>query len=101
MTAIQSFLEQNSSTGSAIPPFSAAPTNYVYLPLDDDFMQPIPDLLSYIETWNNSSETADVEAIEASYDTFVSLVLGAGSSLKGLNYNGTPYYTGAYATGRH
>jgi alpha-mannosidase len=97
VAAIQDFLQcNNPDLTTYTPPFSAAPANYVYMPIDDDFMMPIPDLLSYVSTWNTNWQKEGVYAVETSYDDFVSLVLASGASLRSRAYNGTPYYTGYY-----
>jgi alpha-mannosidase len=97
VAAIQAFLAYNNPDLTTFtPPFSGAPSNYIYLPLDDDFMFPIADLLKYANTWNVSEETGGVYAVEASYDDFTSLVLSSGAKLTSKVYNGTPYWTGYY-----
>jgi len=99
VSAIQGFLQYaNVDLSTYTPPFSAAPSNYVYMPLDEDFMYPIADLLQYVNTWNTSGETCGVFGVEASYDDFVSLVLASGTALETVPYNGTPYWTGFYAS---
>lgn len=97
--AIQSFLAYNNKDLTTYtPPFSAAPTNYLYMPIDDDFMYPVKDLLDCVNTWNSSGQTGGVYAVVASYDDFVSLVQASGTSLTSMAYNGTPYWTGYYAS---
>jgi len=98
VSAIQTFLRHNDNAKTLKPPFSAAPSNYIYMPVDDDFMYPIANLLDYVNTWNLSGQTEGVYAVEASYDDFVSLVLASGTNLETRAYNGTPYWTGHYAT---
>lgn len=98
VSTLQDFLEGYNSSGSYLPPFTGAPANYMYMPLDEDFMYPIADLLSYVATWNSSGQTGGVYAVEASYDDFVSLVLASGAPLQDVPYNGTPYWTGFYAS---
>ena len=100
--------DKATGTSNYTPPFTGAPTPYLYLPLDEDFMYPIsggasgPYLLEYMAMWNESGETNGVYAVEASYDDFVKLVLAYASdapgALKTIPYNGTPYWTGFYAS---
>jgi alpha-mannosidase len=97
VAAIQAFLAYNNPDLTTFtPPFSGAPSNYIYLPLDDDFMLPIADLLKYVNSWNTSEQAGGVYAVEASYDDFASLVLSSGTKLTSKEYNGTPYWTGYY-----
>lgn len=99
MANISTYLASNNANGSGDPPYSAAPTGYVYVPIDNDFMMPVPDLLADMQTWNNNSSgytATGVYAVAASFDDFVSLVLDNSSPLQTINYNGTPYWTGYY-----
>lgn len=95
-------LRCNNSNQSALPPYSGAPTNYLYVPNDCDFMMPITDLLSDISNWNSTTTqpygyaNTGVYVAQASFDDFVSLVLSDTSALQTINYNGTPYWTGYY-----
>jgi alpha-mannosidase len=65
-------------------------------------MMPISDLLSDLQSWNESTDATygykatGVYATQASFDDFVSLVLDNSAPLKTVNYNGTPYWTGYY-----
>ena len=100
---INTFLESNSVNGSAIPPYSGAPTNYVYVPIDDDFMMPVSDLLGDMKTWNGSDNGyryTGTYAVAASFDDFAALVLDYSldnpGSVQTVKYNGTPYWTGYY-----
>jgi len=95
-TAIENFLGHYDKSGSVTPPFSGAPSPYLYLPADDDFMLPIPDLLQCVEVWNANAGPDQVYAVEASFDDFVSLVLASKAALPSRRYNGTPYWTGFY-----
>ncbi|HXU36179.1 MAG TPA: hypothetical protein VN937_07420 [Blastocatellia bacterium] len=96
------YLASNNLNGSGYPPYSAAPTNYVYVPIDNDFMMPVSDLLGDMKEWNTSTSTTlgynttGVYAVEASFDDFVSLVLDNSGHVKTVAYNGTPYWTGYY-----
>lgn len=95
------YLQSNNASESGDPPYSAAPTGYLYVPIDNDFMMPITDLLADMQTWNESSSSfgykaTGVYAVEASFDDFVSLVLDNSGPLQTVNYNGTPYWTGYY-----
>ena len=78
------------------PPYPASPSGYLYLPLDNDFMYPIADLLNYLQIWNDSGQQSGVYAMAASFDDFAGLVLSSTPSLQTRRFNGTPYYTGYY-----
>jgi alpha-mannosidase len=95
---LKSFLSYFNLPSNSNPPFSAAPTNYVYMPLDEDFMLPIEDLLEYVKSWNTSGQTNGVYGVEASYDDFVSLAVESQVKLPIRYYNGAPYWTGFYAS---
>ncbi|MBV9578491.1 MAG: hypothetical protein JO057_07880, partial [Chloroflexi bacterium] len=98
-STIQAFLAfYNENFTKSTPPFSGAPTRYLYMPIDQDFMDPLAGLLGYVNTWNTSASTGGVVAVEASYDDFVALVLASGQPLQSLAYNGTAYWMGYYAS---
>jgi alpha-mannosidase len=102
LSNIYGYLQSNTSSPPPPPPYTGAPSNYLYVPVDGDFMMPVTDLLSDVSSWNNSTDptygyqATGVWAVEASFDDFVSLVLGSGTQLQTRNYNGTPYWTGYY-----
>ncbi|MGD0125138.1 MAG: hypothetical protein ABSF46_07270 [Terriglobia bacterium] len=99
VSAIQNFLAYyNKDFTTFTPPFSGAPTHYLYMPIDQDFMDPLPQLAAYVNQWNTSGQTGGVYAVEASYDDFASLVLASGSKLTSQPYNGTNYWMGYYAS---
>jgi alpha-mannosidase len=100
---INSYLESNSVNQSAIPPYSGAPTNYAYVPIDDDFMMPVSGLLGDMKTWNGSDNGylyTGTYAVAASFDDFAALALDYSldnpGSVQTVRYNGTPYWTGYY-----
>lgn len=93
------FLASNNVNPTAQPPYSAAPSNYVYLPIDADFMHPLLALSGEIATFNaGSGAQLGVYAVAASFADFVELVLAADPALKVRRYNGTPVWTGIYAS---
>jgi hypothetical protein len=67
--AISTFLDSYTTDPQSVPPFSGAPSNYLYLPLDDDFMQTIANLLEYVTTWNASDQNRQVYAVEGATAT--------------------------------
>ena len=99
---IFSYLQSNNASNSGMPPYSAAPTSYLYVPNDNDFVMPTTDLLSDINHGTQLKSPAlgyaatGVYVVEASFDDFVSLVLDSAVPLQTINYNGTPYWTGYY-----
>jgi len=90
---IYSYLQSNNANGSAIAPYSAAPTNYLYVPIDNDFMMPVTSLLSDMQEWNTSTDptygynATGVYAVAASFDDFVSLVLDNSVPVQTVSYN--------------
>jgi alpha-mannosidase len=89
----------SSEKASRHPTTSVAPTNYVYVPIDDDFMMPVKGLLNDMNTWNGSDRgygSTGTYAVAASFDDFAALVLDNSGSVQTFKYNGTPYWTGYY-----
>jgi len=102
---IYTYLASYNQNGSGNPPYLAAKTPYLFVPIDNDFSLPVPDLLSDLGTWNTapSSEygyaSTGVYALAAHFSDFVQLVsaaVSAGTSLQTLQFNATPYWTGYY-----
>ncbi|HEX6375320.1 MAG TPA: hypothetical protein VFZ91_06330 [Allosphingosinicella sp.] len=79
--------------------YAAAPARVMYIPIDDDFMQPIADAAQSISDWNSSTgAAANVFARLGTFDEFVTMVMQSPAELQTLAYNGTPYWTGYYAS---
>jgi alpha-mannosidase len=96
---LTAFLASNNATAATQPPYSAAPTNYVYLPIDADFMHPLLHLSAEIAQFNaDAGAELGVYAVAASFADFVDLALAADSTLAVRRYNGTPVWTGIYAS---
>lgn len=100
---ISTYLATFNANGSANPPYSAAPSGNLYVPNDDDFQMPIPDLLSAINQWNSPSNTSQysynktrVWLTQASFDDFVSVMLSDPAALPTPAFVPIPYWTGYY-----
>jgi alpha-mannosidase len=102
---IFSYLASYNQNGSGNPPYLAAETPYLFVPLDNDFSFPVPDLLADLQTWNNAPSSqpgyasTGAYALAGHYSDFVRLVsaaVAAGTSLQTLQFNATPYWTGYY-----
>jgi alpha-mannosidase len=99
VTAIQNFLAYyDKKFTDFTPPLSGAPTPYYYMPLDEDFMDPLSAIRTYVNSWNSSNNGSEIYAVEASYDDFVSLLLASRVKLNSMAYNGTAYWMGYYAS---
>ncbi|MBV9823863.1 MAG: hypothetical protein JO144_16655 [Actinobacteria bacterium] len=96
---LTAFLASNNFPAVPQPPYSAAPSNYVYLPIDADFMLPLPQLSTVIAEFNaGAGAQLGVHAVAASFADFAELALAASPTLKVRRYNGTPVWTGIYAS---
>jgi alpha-mannosidase len=95
---IATFLTENDRASSPTPPYSAAPSRFVYMPLDADFMTPVEGLLAVVDAWNASSANPGVTAVLAGFPDFVELVRASGAPLATRHYDGRAYWTGFYAS---
>jgi alpha-mannosidase len=98
--AINGFCEAYQPSGTP-PIYAGAVTPAMYIPIDDDFMHPIMDAAASIATWNAASGAqANVVAKLGTFDEFIQTVMQPNnlSKLTQLAYNGTPYWTGYYAS---
>jgi alpha-mannosidase len=85
-----------------LPTYSGAVTPYMYIPIDNDFSMPIEPLASDIAGWNDNSVSVgaaagNVTVVQGTFDQFVTAVQSRGGLAK-FAYNGTPYWTGYYAS---
>jgi alpha-mannosidase len=84
--------------------YSAAVTPYMYMPVEDDFSPPLANLLDDINQWDTNQagegeSGSNVAVVAATFDTFVSRIAPLQGKLATLApYNGTPYWTGYYAS---
>ena len=100
--AINNFIAAYGPNGATPPAYSGAVTPYMYIPIDDDFSMPIEGLASDIAGWNDNSVSAgaaasNVTVVQGTFDQFITAVKSRGG-LKNFAYNGTPYWTGYYAS---
>ena len=83
---------------------NGARTPYLYVPNDCDFQAPNATLVKQIESWNQSQPSPpSVWVINASFAVFAELVEAYAAAqgtdpLSTVQFNGTPYWTGYYAS---
>ena len=96
---------------SLYDPTTAKPTQYLgavtpamYIPIDDDFSMPVHGLLDKLAQWNKNevspggARESNVQVTAGTFDGFIA-ALAPKSALKLRKpYNGTPYWTGYYAS---
>lgn len=81
-----------------------ARTPYLYVPTDNDFSRPLPQLAADLGTWNAQQfPTTGVWAVPGSFLDFAALVEACASAaphdpLETTAWDGTPYWTGHYAS---
>ncbi|MBO9559675.1 MAG: hypothetical protein J7515_13985 [Caulobacter sp.] len=102
-TAINTFVAAYAPTGASPPTYSGAATPYMYIPIDNDFSMPIPGLASDISQWNNNQVSAgatqsNVAVTQGTFGQFVQGLQQASEPLQTFAYNGSPYWTGYYAS---
>ncbi len=92
-------------SGSAPPQYSAAATPAMYIPIDDDFSMPVPGLLNDVQQWNDNlvspggANNSNVATVDGTFDQFIGKLNSEIGTLRVLApYNGTPYWTGYYAS---
>lgn len=95
--AISTFLGDYNMSGSPVPPYSAAQTPNLYVPIDDDFSMPLTNLLRVIAQWNRNPAQPGVTIVSGTFDQFYRAVM-QNPAIRTLRYNGTPYWTGYYAS---
>jgi alpha-mannosidase len=78
--------------------YRAAATPFMYYAVENDFSQPVATLLSDIAAWNQN-KSAPVTVLAGSFADFMEQVLPhQGELTVRAPYNGTPYWTGYYAS---
>jgi alpha-mannosidase len=99
---IQSYVDSYWSEPKRTGTFGAR-TPYMYVPLDNDFSAPVPDLQSDLDGWNTSGSGYNappyVWALALPFATFVELVLAHDAEARVLStvpFDGRPYWTGHY-----
>lgn len=85
------------------PAYTGAATPFMYIPIDDDFSMPIEGLADDITGWNNGTYSvgaaaSNVTVVQGTFDQFINAVITQSGALKNFAYNGTPYWTGYYAS---
>lgn len=102
--AINTFLGYYGPKHSTPPSYTGAVTPFMYIPIDDDFSMPVAGLAQDITDWNTNAVPAGANAsnVGVVQGTFDQLIAGIKESpetpLTRAPYNGTPYWTGYYAS---
>jgi alpha-mannosidase len=101
--AINNFTAAYVPSNATPPLYSAAATPAMYIPLDDDFSMPVPGLLNDVQQWNDNvvqqgANNSNVATIDGTFDQFIGKLNTELGALKTFAYNGTPYWTGYYAS---
>ena len=88
--------QDNAPAGS----YPAAATPYMYFSVENDFSMPLEGLLDAIEEWNESSAGQSGVVVRAgTFADFADKVVPLRSQLQSFTpYDGTPYWTGYYAS---
>jgi alpha-mannosidase len=103
---LKAFLEKKLGPTPMQDILVSSPTNYVYVPMADDFQTPIPNVASIVRAWNQAPPVIDgmtTYCVAGTFDQFVRLAANA-SGL--VTYGGpgnpplysTPYMAGAQAS---
>jgi len=78
---------------------AASPTPYVFVPVGNDFQKPKPLLLQDLAMWNEDMyPLTGTWAAAATFEHYAQLVLFHRDALRTYELDGTPYFTGFYAT---
>jgi alpha-mannosidase len=101
--AINTFVAAYGSNGASPPAYSGAATPFMYIPIDNDFSMPIEALAADIQGWNNGmvpagADASNVIVVQSTFDEFIEAVMSQSAALAKFAYNGTPYWTGYYAS---
>jgi alpha-mannosidase len=103
-SAISDFVAAYGPTGQP-PTYKAARTPFMYIPIDDDFSMPVGNLLASAAEWNNNSvpgggpAATGVTVVPGTFAGFYDGVMQTPQALSPFqSYNGTPVWTGYYAS---
>ena len=81
----------------AMAPYTKTP--YVFIPVGCDFASPKPQLISYLDGYNQRRfPTTGVWAVAAPFDTYAELLAGWHDVLPAMAVDLTPYYMGFYGS---
>lgn len=91
-------LYQNGKPKGSYP--AAGKSTFMYFPVENDFSMPVQDLPATVADWNQSqAQEYDVCVKVGTFDDFMQELLPLKDELPLLSpYNGTPYWTGYYAS---
>jgi len=72
-------------------------TPYMFCPIGFDFVEPIPDLVSLLDRYNqNYYSSTGIWAVNAGLDDYLALIEGCQDALPVLEFDPNPYWTGFY-----
>ena len=76
-----------------------SPTGYIFIPMGGDFACPNPNLIDYMDNWNDAlyAETG-VWCVAATFEHYAMLVDAHREELPAMPMDINPYWTGFYAT---
>jgi len=76
-----------------------SPTPYLFCPIGCDFVDPIPDLVSLLDSYNNTRyQETGVYTVNAGLDDYLELVSCHQDSLPELELDMSPYWMGFYSS---
>ncbi|TWB20768.1 alpha-mannosidase [Nitrospirillum amazonense] len=87
--------------------YGAAATPYLYIPIDNDFSMPLTGLQAAVTQWNDNqvfgggAQATNTQVTLGTFDTFITQLRQNQDSYPLpllAPYNGTPYWTGYYAS---
>lgn len=102
--AIQNFTAVYAPTGGTPLQYSGAVTPTMYFPVENDFSMPVKGLLGMLKQWNENEvypgeRGSNVQVATGTLDGLIAALAPSRDSLKvRAPYNGTPYWTGYYAS---
>ncbi len=103
--AINNFTAVYNPTSAPPTQYAAAVTPAMYFPVEDDFSMPVAGLLDMLSQWNDNevrsggARDSNVQVTTGTFDGLIGALAPSREVLqKRAPYNGTPYWTGYYAS---
>lgn len=104
LESVLNLIQAYDSAHGSGPTYSGARTPFMFVPVANDFSLPVHDLPDIIAQWNASTDprlgpgATGVTLAAGGFDQFAASVDSAGAPLREIPYNGTPYWTGYFAS---
>jgi alpha-mannosidase len=100
VTAIESFVTNVYQPANQPQQYQGAATPAMYIPIDDDFSLPVPDLPNKLAQWGPQQQSEwNLRVQTGTFDGFIAALLPTRTALEVRKpYNGTPYWTGYFAS---